>query len=119
MRELTKDLENIKGDLAQGYKTIPIVYGEKVSKVVLTILTALTLVPIYLLINTYQVGKMSYFFYLSIVLLLVFQFMLWKSNSKEQYLILHNILKLIIVLGVVSIPLIDINLVLNKLTIIR
>jgi 4-hydroxybenzoate polyprenyltransferase len=32
MRELTKDLENIKGDLALNYKTIPIVYGEKHQK---------------------------------------------------------------------------------------
>lgn len=119
MRELTKDLENIKGDFAQDYKTIPIVYGEKVSKVMLAILTTLTLIPIYLLINKYQVGKMSYYFYISIVLLLIYQFMLWISNSKRQYLVLHNILKFIIVLGVISIPLIDINLVLNKITLIR
>lgn len=119
MRELTKDLENIKGDLAQDYKTIPIVYGEKMSKGMLTVLTILTLIPIYFLINKYQVGKMSYYFYISIVLLLIFQLMLWKSNSKKQYLVLHNILKFIIVLGVISIPLIDINLVLNKITLIR
>ena len=37
MRELTKDLENIKGDLALNYHTIPVVYGEKVSKYMLTI----------------------------------------------------------------------------------
>ena len=27
IRELIKDLENIKGDLAQNYKTIPVIYG--------------------------------------------------------------------------------------------
>jgi len=37
MRELTKDLENIKGDLVHNYKTIPIVYGEKTSKWMLNI----------------------------------------------------------------------------------
>ncbi|WP_338732773.1 geranylgeranylglycerol-phosphate geranylgeranyltransferase [Mangrovimonas cancribranchiae] len=119
MRELTKDLENLQGDLAQNYQTIPVVYGEKVSKIMLTVLGALTLLPALLLIFQYQVGKMSYYFYLSIVLLIVFVMMLWKSNSKLQYLILHNILRLIIVLGVISIPLIDIGLVLNKITFIR
>jgi 4-hydroxybenzoate polyprenyltransferase len=116
MRELIKDLENIKGDLSQNYHTIPIVYGVNASKIMLTILCVLTLLPAFLLVNKYQVGKMSYYFYLSVLLLGVFQLLLWKSNSKSQYLILHNILKFIIVAGVVSIPLIDVSLILNKIT---
>jgi 4-hydroxybenzoate polyprenyltransferase len=115
MRELTKDLENIKGDLALGYKTIPIVYGENTSKIMLTILAILTLIPAYLLIYNYQVGRMTYFFYLSVVLLLIFLILVWKSNSKLHYLLLHNILKFIIVAGVFSIVLIDINVVLNRI----
>ena len=115
MRELTKDLENIKGDLALGYKTIPIVYSEKTSKVMLTILAILTLIPAYLLIYDYQVGRMTYFFYLSVVLLFIFLILVWKSNSKLHYLLLHNILKFIIVAGVFSIVLIDINVVLNRI----
>ena len=43
MRELTKDLENIKGDLTLGYKTVPIVYGEKVARIMLTALSFFTL----------------------------------------------------------------------------
>ncbi|WP_274475100.1 geranylgeranylglycerol-phosphate geranylgeranyltransferase [Mangrovimonas aestuarii] len=115
MRELTKDLENIKGDLALNYKTIPIVYGERTSKVMLTVLTLLTLIPTYLLMFRYNVGDMVYFFYLSVVLLLVFLAMLWRSSTKMQFLILHNILKFIIVTGVCSIVLIDMDLLLQKL----
>ncbi|MBR9756780.1 MAG: UbiA family prenyltransferase [Algicola sp.] len=119
MRELTKDLENLQGDMAQDYHTIPVVYGENVSKTMLTVLGILTLLPALLLIFQFQVGRMNYYFYLSMVLLIIFVVMLWKANSRSQYLVLHNILKLIIVLGVVSIPLIDIGLVLNKITFIR
>lgn len=118
MRELTKDLENIKGDLAQNYNTIPVVYGEKASKIMLTILGLLTLIPAFLLTYKFHVGRMAYFFYLSGVLLIVFQFLLWKSSSKPHYLILHNILKFIIIAGVVSIPLIDVSVILNKITLI-
>lgn len=116
MRELTKDLENIKGDLALNYKTIPIVYGEKTSKIMLTLLAVFTIIPEYLLIFYFQIGKMNYFFYLSIVLLFIFLLLLWKSNSKSHYLMLHNILKFIIVAGVLSILLIDIDLILNRIT---
>lgn len=115
MRELTKDLENIKGDLALNYKTIPIVYGEKTSKIMLTILTVLTLIPAYFLIFKFNIGRMNYFFFLSIALLVLFLLLLQKSNNKSQYLILHNILKFIIVAGVFSIVLIDVNLLLNRI----
>lgn len=115
MRELTKDLGNIKGDLLQNYKTIPIAYGEKVSKTILTILAVLTLIPIYLLANYFEIGYMYLYFYLCIVLLLGFGLLLWKSKKKSHYLILHNILKFIIVAGVFSIVLINVNLVLNRI----
>lgn len=115
MRELTKDLENIKGDLALNYKTIPIVYGERTSKTMLTLLAILTLIPAYLLIFNFNIGRMNYFFFLSVVLLAIFLLLLWKSNSKLQYLILHNILKFIIVAGVFGILLIDVDLLLNRI----
>ena len=46
MRELVKDLENLKGDLILNYKTIPVVYGEKWSKFFLSVLTVLAVIPI-------------------------------------------------------------------------
>ena len=115
MRELIKDLENIPGDLALNYRTIPIVYGERTSKLMLTILTILTAVPIYLLIVNFNIGRMHYFFYMSILLLVVFLILLWRSKEKPQYLALHNILKFIIVAGVFSIILIDADLLLNRI----
>lgn len=115
MRELTKDLENIKGDIAQNYITVPVAYGEKVSKIMLTFLAFLTLVPTYLLLFYFEVGYMYFFFYLSMFLLVVFLVLLWKSTTKVQYLILHNILKFIILAGVFSILLIDVNVILNRI----
>ncbi len=115
MRELTKDLENIKGDLLLNYKTIPIAYGEKASKVMLTGLSGLTLIPIYLLINHFEVGYMYIYFYLSVLLLFIFLILLWKSKTKTHYLILHNILKFIILTGVFSILLIDVGVILNRI----
>ncbi|WP_431133803.1 geranylgeranylglycerol-phosphate geranylgeranyltransferase [Psychroserpens mesophilus] len=115
MRELTKDLENMKGDLLLGYKTIPVVYGEKASKIMLTMLILLTSIPLYLLLYQYDVGHMYIFFYLSVILLLIYLLLLWKSNTKTHYLILHNILKFIILAGVFSIVLINVNVVLNRI----
>ncbi|WP_406682708.1 geranylgeranylglycerol-phosphate geranylgeranyltransferase [Seonamhaeicola sp. MEBiC1930] len=115
MRELTKDLENIKGDLAQNYHTVPIRYGEKMSKGMLTVLSGLTLIPTYLLLFKFQIGHMYLFFYLSTLLLIIFLGVLWKSKTKNHYLILHNILKFIILVGVFSILLIDVGVILNRI----
>lgn len=115
MRELIKDLENIKGDLTHNYRTIPIIYGEQVSKIFLTGLSILTFVPIYLLTNHFDIGHMHIYFYISILLLIIFIGLLWKSRGRKHYVLLHNILKLIIVAGVFSILLIDIDLVLNRI----
>lgn len=115
MRELTKDLENIKGDLALNYRTVPVIHGERISKQMLTIMAVLTMLSGVVLILFFKIGHMYYFFYLSIALLLIFLFILWKSSSKTHYLVLHNIIKFIIVAGVFSILLIDISIVLNRI----
>ncbi|QNJ97143.1 ubiquinone biosynthesis protein UbiA [Constantimarinum furrinae] len=115
MRELVKDLENLKGDLVQNYKTIPVIYGTQTAKIMLTILSVLTLVPTMLLIFKFEIGYMYLFFFGSILALMVFVGILWMSKRKLHYLILHNILKFVIVIGVFSIVLIDINLLLNRL----
>ena len=107
IREMIKDLENLKGDLANDYKTIPILYNETVSKQVITALTILTVLPVYVLINIYDVGYMDIYFYVCFGVLLFFLLYLWKSNSKEQYLLLHNVLKFLIVSGVFCIVLIN------------
>jgi len=106
-REMIKDLENIKGDLANDYKTIPIVYGELISKKIITVLTALTIFPVYVLIEIYDVGYMDIYFYVCLIILIFFILYLWKSTSKGQYLLLHNVLKFLIVSGVFCIVLIN------------
>ncbi|TDO78228.1 4-hydroxybenzoate polyprenyltransferase [Flavobacterium chryseum] len=107
IREMIKDLENLKGDLANDYKTIPILYSETVSKQIITVLIFMTVIPVYVLINIYDVGYMDVYFYACFIALLFFLLYLWKSNSKEQYLLLHNVLKFLIVSGVFCIVLIN------------
>lgn len=114
MRELVKNLENIKGDLVQGYRTIPIVYGEKWTKAILSGLALLAFVPAYFLINYFEIGKMDIFFYSVFFLLLIFLLLLYFSKAKWQYLVLHNLLKFIIVAGIFSILLIDIDALLSR-----
>jgi 4-hydroxybenzoate polyprenyltransferase len=114
-REMIKDLENMTGDLAQNYRTIPIRYGAGVSKILISILIFLTLIPSLLLITKFNIGYMDFYFMACVLLLVLFLILLTKSNQKKHYVWLHNILKFIIVIGVFSILLIDVELVLNRI----
>lgn len=106
-RELIKDLENIKGDLVANYRTIPVMFGEAMSKRLITLLTFLTVIPVYLLIDVYDVGYMDIYFYVGMIIIIYFLILLWKAETQKEYLMLHNILKLLIVTGVFCIVLID------------
>ncbi|MBC7495452.1 MAG: geranylgeranylglycerol-phosphate geranylgeranyltransferase [Flavobacterium sp.] len=107
IREMIKDLENLKGDIANSYVTIVVKYGDKLVKQTITFLTICTVVPVYFLVNVYNVGYMTTYFYVSLIVLIVFLIYLWQAVNKADYVKLHNVLKLIIVAGVFCIVLID------------
>jgi len=114
MREIIKDLENIKGDFTLNYRTIPVVYGEELSKYLLSIVSLFIVSIVYFLLSRFDTGMMYYYYYFSITVILLFMVVLWKYNSKKHYNFLHNLLKFLIVLGVLSIVLIDFDLFLDK-----
>lgn len=115
IRELIKDLENLKGDLVQNYITIPVKYGEYFTKLLITLLVFFTLNPIYFLFKYPEIGKMSYYFYGAMVVLLGFLLFLWYAKQKIHFVILHNILKLLILAGILSLTLVDTSVIIEKL----
>jgi len=115
MRELVKDLENLKGDLTLDYKTIPVVYGEKVAKLMVVILVTINILITWYLLTTFDLGTMDYFFYLSVSLLSVVVVLVFLAQHQQQYMRIHYLLKLLILLGVFSIILLNPSLILSKL----
>ena len=119
IREMIKDLENIKGDIANNYQTIPVRFGEKISKQVITVLTISTVMPVYVLIEKFDVGYMDIYFYLTFIVLIGFLFRLWQSNLQSDYVKLHNTLKVLIVAGVFCIVLINPSVLIHGRAVLR
>ena len=113
IRELVKDLENLKGDFVNNYQTVPVRFGTDSSKYLITLLVLLTLIPAFALITYYEVGYMQYYFYISSGLLIAFLIFLYQAQIQTDYKKLHILLKLIILLGVLSIVLINPNVIIN------
>ncbi len=115
IRELVKDLENIKGDVVQNYISIPIKYGEKFTKMLITMIVLMTLEPIYFLWKYPEIGAMKYYFYFAGFMLTVFTIKLWNSKLNKNYVQLHILLKILIVLGVFSLALIDTSVIIRRI----
>jgi 4-hydroxybenzoate polyprenyltransferase len=114
IKELIKDLESIKGDLSNGYKTSPIVYGERITKNIILGLIVFSVVPVYFLVNDYDIGYMDLYFYLSLLGLIYFGIKINLSTTLQHYNLLHNVIKWIILIGVFCIVLIDPKVVLHS-----
>jgi len=115
IRELIKDLERIQGDFVQNYQTIVVKYGEYFTKILISVLIVLTLNPIYFLLKYPEIGGMRYYFYVSIAVLFSFVILLWFSNYKRNYTLLHWLLKLLIFAGVFSLALIDYTVLIERI----
>ena len=108
LKDLTKDLKNVVGDFTQNYQTIPVVFGEGFSRIVISLITFINIVLIFNLFINFSAGYMDLYYGFSLLLLIIFISRLYKSKRVSDYLYLHNILRLIIALGVFSIVLLAI-----------
>ncbi|WP_349241544.1 geranylgeranylglycerol-phosphate geranylgeranyltransferase [Asprobacillus argus] len=114
VREFIKDLESIKGAVANNYDTFPVAYGEKRTKQLSVLLIGLTLFPAAILFTYPAISYMKFYFYFAALVLIYVSVYLWKATTKSQYMRLHNILKLLLLIGILSLIFIDTSLVLEK-----
>lgn len=115
VRELLKDLQNMKGAIVNDYDTFPVFYGEKKTKQLSIFLLILTLFPVVILLRYPALSYMRYYFYFALIILVFLGFYLWKSTKTNQYRMMHNVLKVLLLIGVFSIIFIDISLIVEKL----
>ena len=105
-RDIIKDLENFKGDWVQRYRTLPIVFDNTLTKWIITICLLGSLIPNFYIIK-YPLGLMYFYFGISPLYLILVLVFLWRANDQKTYLWLHNLIKAWILIGVLSISLID------------
>ncbi|MDB2555422.1 geranylgeranylglycerol-phosphate geranylgeranyltransferase [Flavobacteriaceae bacterium] len=114
VRELIKDLENMKGAVASNYKTFPVAYGERNTKLISIVLLFFSLFTVIVLLNHPAISYMKYYFYVVVVSIVIIGAVLMKSSKKQEYTILHTTLKVLLLIGVFSLVFIDTSLLLDK-----
>jgi 4-hydroxybenzoate polyprenyltransferase len=118
LREMIKDIEDIKGDEEQGMRTLPIIIGlAKTTKLIF----ALSFVPILTLfnyVNNYFVGNnlfiaTGYTFIFVLGPLFYCTIKIWITKTKEDFHALSSLLKWILFFGILSIIIITLNIKYN------
>ena len=72
LKELTKDLKNLVGDFTQNYQTIPVVFGEGFSRIVISLITFINILLIFNLFINFSAGYMFIYYVASLLLLCFF-----------------------------------------------
>lgn len=106
IREIVKDIEDVNGDFASGYKTLPIVIGRKRANSMALILSVLLSVLLVVILTFNRILSTHLFLYGIVCILipiLYFIFKLNKAKSKREYQHLSLVLKCIMLLGILSI----------------
>ena len=105
VREIIKDMEDLKGDGSFGCKTLPIVLGIRRTKIIVYIILFLFLISV-LLVNYFYVHlHMIYFVTLLLIPLLVLKWRLYRADTVRDFRWLSNFCKLIMLLGILSMAL--------------
>lgn len=101
LREVVKDVEDIKGDKEQGCRTFPVLFGEQKTKLLVYIVA--TLFVITMLYWQWTLQKHIWSLYAMYYLLAVFVVKMYRASHKSHYTFLSGLLKMMMLVGLSSI----------------
>jgi len=118
IREIVKDMEDVNGDYNQGMSTLPIALGiGRTAKVTFGLLAIAILVLLFY-INTNLMDSNLYIATIYALILVVGPLFfclikIWSAKTKKEFKLISNVLKLVIFFGILSILVINLNIIYN------
>jgi 4-hydroxybenzoate polyprenyltransferase len=108
IREIVKDLQDINGDKKGRMNTLPIAVGRKRTILIVFILGVCLSIGVLLYMYEFLYNQqilMLYFLFAILAPLFYFCLKAWDAETPKQYAFLSKLLKIIMLLGICSIPL--------------
>jgi 4-hydroxybenzoate polyprenyltransferase len=118
IREIVKDIEDVNGDYNQGMNTLPIAIGvRRTGKITFGLIAIALLILLYyvnanlMVFNLYFATVYAIVFVLSPLLFCLIK--MWSAKSKKDFHLISTVLKLVIFFGILSIVIINLNIMNN------
>lgn len=105
LREIVKDIQDIDGDHKVGMKTLPIVLGRTRAGNILFVLTLLSIIIIVYVLANFVYYKINLVIYtlLTVIGPLIFtSIKIFNAESKKDYQLISNMLKIVMLTGILS-----------------
>jgi 4-hydroxybenzoate polyprenyltransferase len=102
IREIIKDMEDLKGDENFGSKTLPIIWGIKKTKLFIFVLSAFFILGLFFLAVNIANTIFTIYFSILILPLSYFFYRLYRADTKKEYSYLTDFCKAIMFSGVLS-----------------
>lgn len=102
VREIVKDMEDMKGDTTFGCRTLPIVWGIRKTKNLLYVIILIFAIAV-IAINKYYLLMPAYYFIIILFFpLAILIFRLIRADTKKEFYQLSQLCKLILLMGIMS-----------------
>ncbi len=106
IREIIKDMEDMKGDAALNCRTIPVVMGTRITKIIVVIISLITMGMVaYIQEMQFRSQDFISFWYFTVTLQVPFLILIWmiiKAEQPKQFHTASTITKMIMLAGVLS-----------------
>ncbi|MCU4188396.1 geranylgeranylglycerol-phosphate geranylgeranyltransferase [Flavobacterium sp. HXWNR29] len=113
IREIVKDMEDMDGDYQSGINTLPITIGVQKTKIIVGVLTVISIGILAYYVNSY-LFELDYVVYYAMILivgpLIYFGVKLLNATTKKEFHHLSLVLKIILFFGILSVAVIVYNL---------
>ncbi|HYG18139.1 MAG TPA: geranylgeranylglycerol-phosphate geranylgeranyltransferase [Ohtaekwangia sp.] len=106
VREIIKDMEDLKGDNTFGCKTLPIVWGLRRTKFLIYFILAVFAVAVVILNHFFKALPLAYYVIFLFIPLLLMLYRLIRADTKKDFSVLSSFCKVIMLLGILSMVLI-------------
>jgi 4-hydroxybenzoate polyprenyltransferase len=118
IREIVKDIEDVEGDYNNGMSTLPIAIGlEKTSKIVGVLGIIASLILLWYINSNLMSSKLYYAVIYGLLFvvapMIFFVVKVWNAKTKEEFRFLSTVLKWIIFFGILSILVVNLNIMQN------
>lgn len=102
IREVVKDIEDLKGDQTFGCKTIPVVYGIRKTKIMLYVFSIFFALKLSLMINWISSTMFVWLIIGNAIALAIISYMLFAADTKKQFHQLSTFTKVIMLIGILT-----------------
>ncbi len=102
IREIVKDMEDIKGDAAHGCQTLPIVWGIRRTKTFLYVIISIFVITLFLMAKVLNNPILIWLFLLLLIPIGYLVFKLAKSDTRKEFKQISTLCKIIMLLGLMT-----------------